>query len=117
MDNRNHRPILELLSSSWLSMLGTSLVTAAGVSWLAVLPMQVRGNAENPYIGLLVFIVIPVIFCLGLVLIPAGIYLARRRIRQGFEAEPLAPGLGLRRVGVFFSITTVPDLVDCHTGS
>jgi hypothetical protein len=61
------RPILELLASHWLSLLGAALVTTAGFSWLFVLPMPVCGNASNPYIGLAVFIAIPVVFCLGLV--------------------------------------------------
>ena len=75
MNTHPNRPILEMLASHWLSMLGTALVTTAGFSWLLVLPMQVRGHASNPYIGLLVFIAIPVVFCLGLALIPIGFYL------------------------------------------
>ena len=70
MNERPDRPVLELLSGHWLSLIGAALVTTAGFSWLFVLPMQVRGRASNPYIGLVVFIAIPVIFCLGLALIP-----------------------------------------------
>ena len=82
MSERPKRPILVLLTSHWISMLGVALVTTAGFSWLFVLPTQLRGHTSNPYIGIVVFMFIPVIFILGLVLIALGIFLARRRIEQ-----------------------------------
>ena len=80
MSGETKRPILVLLTSHWISLLGVALVTTAGFSWLFVLPVQLRGHANNPYIGILVFIFIPVIFVLGLILIALGVFLARRRI-------------------------------------
>src|SRR5271170_5266416 len=77
------RPVLSLLTSHWLGMLGVALVTTAGCSWLFVLPLHMRGHAENPYIGLLAFIGIPIVFFLGLFLIPIGMYLGKRRILRG----------------------------------
>ncbi len=74
------RPTLALLTSHWISMLGVALVTTAGFSWLFVLPIQVRGHTSNPYIGILIFILIPAALVLGLVLIALGIFLARRRL-------------------------------------
>jgi hypothetical protein len=117
MDMKLNKPILELLSSSWLSMLGTALVTAAGVSWLFVLPMQVRGQSENPYIGLIVFIFIPVIFCLGLVLIPIGIFLARQRLRRGLDVAQVDRRVVFRRLAVFFVTTTVLNVVIASQGT
>jgi nitrate/TMAO reductase-like tetraheme cytochrome c subunit len=104
------RTILELLSSHWMSLLGAALVTTAGFSWLFVLPMQVRGHASNPYIGLVVFIAIPVIFCFGLALIPAGIWLGRRRVREGLAAV-LDRRTSLRSLAVFLGVTTVANLI------
>src|ERR1700675_282841 len=89
MSEQAKRPILLLLTSHWMSMLGVALVTTAGFSWLFVLPTQLRGHTNNPYIGIVVFIFIPVIFILGLVLIGLGILLARRRlgrVEQGLAA-------------------------------
>ena len=82
MSENLKRPTLVLLTSHWVSMLGVALVTTAGFSWLFVLPTQLRGHTNNPYIGIVVFIFIPVIFILGLVLIALGIFLARRRLEQ-----------------------------------
>ena len=52
------RPLLLVLTSHWLSMLGVALVTLAGFSWLFALPANIGGRVQNPYIGLLVFIAI-----------------------------------------------------------
>src|SRR6266540_5775929 len=110
MNERPDRTILELLSSHWLSLIGAALVTTAGFSWLFVLPMQVRGNASNPYIGLVVFIAIPVVFCLGLALMPIGIYLGRRRVKAGL-AIVMDRKTSMRRLWVFLGVTTLANLV------
>ena len=110
MNERSDSPALELLSGHWLSLIGAALVTTAGFSWLFVLPMQVRGRASNPYIGLVMFIAIPVVFCLGLALIPIGVYLGRRRIREGL-ANALDRKTALRRLGTFLAVTTFANLV------
>src|SRR6202011_1841139 len=116
MSAQPNRPVLELLSSHWLSLLGAALVTTAGFSWLFVLPMQVRGHASNPYIGLIVFIAIPVVFCLGLVLIPIGIYLGRRRAREGLGTA-LDRMASIRRIVVFFALTTAANIVIATQGT
>src|SRR5579862_1196310 len=79
----NRRPLIVLLTSHWLSLLGVALVTTAGFSWLFVLPLHMRGSTENPYIGLLVFLAIPVVFFAGLALIPVGIFLVKKRVAAG----------------------------------
>jgi hypothetical protein len=111
-----HRSALEVLTSHWLTMLGAALVTTAAFSWLLVLPMQLRGHASNPYIGLLVFIAIPVIFCLGLAVIPVGVYLGRRRIREGV-AIAADRRVSLRRLTIFLGATTAANLVIATQGT
>src|SRR5271170_8002097 len=82
----NKRPILVLLTSSWISMLGAALVTLAGFSWLFVLPLNIRGKGvSNPYIGLLIFIAIPIVFFAGLILIPIGIALAKHQVTRNLD--------------------------------
>src|SRR5208283_3946886 len=112
MNDDPKRPILVLLFSHWVSMLGVALVTTAGFSWLFVLQMQLRGHASNPYIGIVVFIVIPVLFILGLVLIALGIFLARRRI-EGAEQPLLVADRRafIRRLAIFFAVTTAANII------
>ncbi len=111
----NKRPILVLLTSSWISMLGAALVTLAGFSWLFVLPLNLSGNGvSNPYIGLLLFIAIPIVFFAGLALIPIGIALAKRRVvaRLAGSADAAEDRrLAWRRVGIFFGVMTVANVV------
>jgi hypothetical protein len=105
------RPVLVLLTSSWISMLGAALVTLAGFSWLFVLPLNVRGGElSNPYIGLLVFIAIPIIFFAGLILIPAGIAIAKRKVVETLN-EVEDRRTAWRRVGIFFAVMTVTNVV------
>src|ERR1700685_2434769 len=105
------RPVLVLLTSHWISMLGAALVTLAGFSWLFVLPLNIPGRAvSNPYIGLLVFIAIPVVFFAGLLLIPVGIALAKRKVTANLD-EIEDRRTAWRRVGIFFGVMTVANVV------
>ncbi len=110
MPDPQKRPIIVLLTSHWISMAGVTLVTLAGFSWLFVLPANLRGNVGNPYIGLLVFIAIPVVFFAGLALIPIGIVLGRRRLTQSMDAVEDRRS-AWRRAGVFFAVMTFGNII------
>jgi nitrate/TMAO reductase-like tetraheme cytochrome c subunit len=110
MNDPQKRPIFVLLASHWVSMLGTALVTLAGFSWLFLLPTNLRGRVENPYIGLLLFVAIPIVFFAGLALIPIGVFLAKRRIEDTVVALP-DPKMAFRRAGIFFAVMTVANVV------
>ena len=71
-DSLRDRPLLVLMTSHWLSFLGMGLVGTALISWLFVLPLQVRGHVDNPYIGMVVFLVIPIVLVAGLGMVPVG---------------------------------------------
>ncbi len=110
MSDQPNRSILILLTSHWISMLGATLVTLAGCSWLFLLPVHMRGRFDNPYVGLLAFIAIPILFFLGLALIPLGIVLARRRLATTLETVPDRKQ-AWRRVGVFFVVMTMANVL------
>ena len=67
------------LSNNWISLAGVVLVTTATVFWLFLLPVTLQGETRIPYIGILVFLGLPAPFFAGLILIPLGIWLKRRR--------------------------------------
>jgi len=104
------RPILMLLTSHWVSMLGAVLATTAVFSWLFALPTQLRGHTSNPYIGIIVFLVIPIILVAGLILMALGVFLARRRIEAGLLEVPQRSAY-LRSLTKFFAITTAINIV------
>ena len=110
MANEQSRPLLVLLTSHWISMLGAALVTSAGCSWLFVLPAHIRGHVDNPYIGLLIFVIIPVVFFAGLALLPIGIMLAKRRVAAGLTVVPDRKA-AWRRVALFFVVMTAINVM------
>ena len=110
------RPLLVILTSHWVSMLGVALVTLAGFAWIFVLPANLRGRVDNPYTGLLVFIAIPAVFLAGLAMIPIGIALGRGRLNEQLATLPDRRVLW-RRAGLFFSVMTVVNLVVASQGT
>lgn len=104
------RPVLILLTSHWVSMAGVALVTLAGISWLFALPQQLGGRVGNPYIGLLLFGALPVVFFAGLALIPVGLALARRRVAAHLAELPDRRA-AWRKAGIFFAVMTCANVV------
>jgi nitrate/TMAO reductase-like tetraheme cytochrome c subunit len=110
-DNYRDRPFLVMVTSHWLSMLGLFLVATGLITWLFVLPLQVRGHVPNPYIGIVIFIVVPIIFVSGLVLVPIGVLLARRRVRHRLAAAIVDRRTALRRLAYFLGATTLVNVI------
>ena len=106
------RSPLTYLASNILSLIGVVLVTTAGILWLLALPAFWRGEAGSPYLGILLFLILPGVFIAGLVLIPVGIALHTRKRRQAGDRGPFMPQGGeLRRLGTFVVVTTFANLV------
>lgn len=106
------RSPLAYLASNVISLIGVILVTTAGILWLLAFPSYWRGEATTPYIGILLFLVLPGVFVSGLVLIPSGIALAAWKRRKTGDFGPFIPQGGeLRRLGIFIAVTTVANLI------
>jgi asparagine N-glycosylation enzyme membrane subunit Stt3 len=99
-----NRPVLVMVMSHWVSMAGMFLVATALITWIFVLPLHVRGRAPNPYIGIIVFMVVPIMFLAGLVSVPLGIYLARRQVRTRLAAAIVDRSVAVRRLAVFLGV-------------
>ena len=110
-DRLRDRPFLILVTSHWVSLLGTGLVGTALISWLFVLPLQVRGHADNPYIGIVVFMIVPMVLIVGLGMVPVGVLLARRRARQRLTEQIVDRQVAMRRLVVLGSIVTLINFV------
>ena len=70
-----------------ISLIGMAVATAMAVVFVALLALEFAGQLENPYVGLLSFVAVPAVFVLGLLLIPLGSWLQRRRLAKGLPAE------------------------------
>jgi hypothetical protein len=98
-----------------VSRLGVALTTASGFLFLVLLGFDLLGFFANPYAGIVVFIMVPALFVLGLLLIPVGVTIDRRRAARGVGGPPW-PRLDLNdrtiRRSVFLVIgATVVNLI------
>ena len=105
------QPFIVMVTSHWVSMLGLFLVGSGLITWLFVLPLETRGHAANPYIGILIFMVVPIIFVLGLALVPVGVWLARRRVRQRLEVQITDRRVAVQRLLTFLGLTTAVNVL------
>jgi hypothetical protein len=104
-------PAWFLLTRHWLSLAGAALVATAAMSVLFVESHDIRGHANNPYVGILVFLIIPLVFFAGLALIPIGVYLSKRAIRASVASPTFDRKAALRRFLMFLGITTVINVL------
>jgi hypothetical protein len=104
------------LCNNWISLTGVVVVTTATVFWLFLLPTTMRGEVHNPYNGILAFLLLPVLFFLGLILIPLGIYARNKKERRTGLYPASFPPLNLknvefRRLITFVGVTTFANIV------
>ena len=69
-----------------ISLIGAAITTSMAIVFLVLLALELGGQLQNPYIGLLLFVAVPAVFVLGLLLIPIGAWRHRRRIAAGETA-------------------------------
>jgi hypothetical protein len=107
-------PVIHL-ANNWISLAGVVIVTTAAIFWLFLLPITLRGETENPYIGILAFLTIPAPFFGGLLMIPLGMWLKRKREGRASVYPPNFPPLNwqnhdFRRLAYFVGVTTVLNI-------
>src|SRR6201997_1453344 len=100
-----------VLTRHWLSLVGVALVATAVISWLFVLPLQGRCHVDNPYVGIVIFLILPALFFTGLLLIPLGINAGKRQIRKGLDSPVFDRKAALYRLAWFFGITTLLNVL------
>src|SRR5262245_11787998 len=70
-----------------ISLAGTWLVTFSAFIFIFVFAIDLFRGHSNPYFGLVFYVIVPLLLVIGLLLIPLGIVLERRRRRRGGEAR------------------------------
>jgi len=102
---------------NWITILGVILTTGAGFTqvWSWFLEFASPGKV-HPYVGIVLFMVLPMIFILGLLLIPAGILLRRRKLRKEGHLPQESPKIDLsskhiHRVLWFVGAATLVNII------
>jgi hypothetical protein len=86
--HRSWQPILRGTRHP-LTVLGAILTTGSAITMIGFWLLEVAQlRSVHPYAGIILFLILPVIFVLGLVLMPLGVWLERRRRRaQGAAVD------------------------------
>ena len=93
-----------------LSLAGVIITTASAAGFLALVAASLLGVFQNPYAGLVVFVVLPAIFVSGLLLIPFGAWLQRRALRRDPTARADWPVIDLGESRVRRTVLAVTAL-------
>jgi hypothetical protein len=96
-----------------ISLIGMILMTVCIVLFFFLFLLDLLGFLDNPYLGLVTFVTLPAGSALGLVLIPIGVFWARRRQRS---LRQLWPRVDLneprhRHITLFVLATTAVNLL------
>jgi nitrate/TMAO reductase-like tetraheme cytochrome c subunit len=77
------RPAL-FFGNNPISLAGGAITTASGITMISYWVMEIvfRQVSDNPYLGIIFFLIVPALFIVGLALIPVGIYLRRRDLQR-----------------------------------
>jgi len=117
------RPIFFLGSNS-ISLIGVALTTASALILIGfwVVGAFGHGGSANPYVGIIVDVCLPILFVIGLLLIPIGISLRKRQLKSAGELPTTYPKVELgspviRRALIFVVFATFINFVILGTAS
>jgi hypothetical protein len=108
------RRLLAAALRNRISGIGVALTTASALLFLFLIALELLGFLKNPYVGIIIFVLVPTLFILGLLFIPVGLWLDRRgRRREALGA--VWPTLDLkdpttRRMVTFIAFATLVNL-------
>ncbi len=105
------RPLF-YLSRNLISRTGVVVTTTAAITLLVTFAF---GSAANPYLGILVYLVLPGVFAFGLFLIPVGVLLEYRKERRLGLLPAIYPKIDfsqreLRRTALFVAVMTAVNV-------
>jgi len=89
--------LLYYLSQNTLSLIGVVLTTSSAITLIGFWMYDfMLPGPPHPYVGILLFLILPGVFVLGLLLIPIGIGLRRRQLQQLGELPTVYPAIDLK---------------------
>jgi len=100
------------LFRNYLSFVGAAIAIASLASVCLLFLIEISSHQENPYLGILTYIILPSILIFGLFVIAVGMFIERRRRRRASPSDILAyPKLDLndphaRRAAFIFLFVT-----------
>src|SRR5246127_5521099 len=112
------------LANNAISLIGVGLTTASALILIGFWVIDVfgRGGSANPYVGINIDLCLPALFILGLILIPVGILLRRRKLRAAGQLPTEYPKVDLanpvfREALIFVVVAPLLNFVIVGTAS
>jgi hypothetical protein len=113
------RNFLASITRNGISMAGTAIALASLILIISLFFIQQLGYEGGPYLGILTFLILPALCVIGLLMIPVGSLLWRRRMQNvpGGKDMPILPVFDLndartrRWLLIFTGITTINVVV------
>jgi len=116
------RPVY-FLGQNAVTLTGAAITTSAALTSIAFWFYDILlPGPPHPYIGLLVYLILPGIFIVGLLLIPIGIWIRRRKLRGSGTLPATFPAIDLslpvvRRTLEWVGLATLLNLLILGTAS
>jgi hypothetical protein len=110
-------------ANNWTTLAGVVLTTGSGISLVWFWFMELTSSrAVNPYMGLLLFMILPAVFVAGLALIPLGLWFRRRKQRKAGSLPTEYPKLDFsspsaRRLFLLLGLATAANITILGTAS
>ena len=89
------RPAL-FFGNNPISLAGGAITSASGVTTIGYWLVEIFGRPnDNPYLGIIFFLLLPALFIAGLLLIPIGVFTRRRKLQKAGEIPAEFPKVDL----------------------
>ena len=85
------RPAL-FFGNNPISLAGGAITSAAGITMIGYWLVELFGRPnDNPYVGIIFFLLLPALFIAGLALIPVGVYVRHRKLQLAGQIPAVYP--------------------------
>jgi hypothetical protein len=84
------RDFFASLTRNAISLIGTAIALSTLILMITLFGMEIWGFEGGPYLGILTYLVLPMFFVVGLILIPVGVVLWRRKLRRSPGGEDVS---------------------------
>ncbi|MBK8572291.1 MAG: NapC/NirT family cytochrome c [Holophagaceae bacterium] len=96
------------LGNNWISLAGAAMTTSSAFVLVWFWFMEITSpRSIHPYMGIILFLILPALFLVGLVLIPIGLLRERRKRKAAGEAALPLQAVDFRQPGVRRLLTVV----------
>lgn len=85
------RSFLSVVTRHWVSLAGVMIALISAVVIVMLFAMGLTGFHGGPYLGILTYLILPMVVVLGLLMIPFGVWLKRRSEAAALRRHDAAP--------------------------